>query len=358
MSHVRALLNPAMTVAGQTEGVDKPSRFSFWFIGGVLAVAALLHLGGPLVVILFSFFALTKLNFLPKRGRWVAVGLFIFVGATLVYGLGLFINQMVRALPDIADSAIPVVIEWAKRYQMEVPFTDFDSLKETARDAIKSQMHYLSSFAQVARGAASEVILCVVGVVIAIAMFLNRGFEPGGKIPVSSDNVYAAYTAAIATRFKTFYESFATVMGAQLVISAINTVLTAIFVFSMQMPHALLVTGATFICGLLPIVGNLLSNTIIVGVGITVSPKVAIICLVFLIVVHKLEYFLNGKIVGSRIRNPFWLTLLGLIIGEKLMGIPGMILAPVVLNYIKVEASRIRSGGKPVASAIEKVGQR
>jgi predicted PurR-regulated permease PerM len=36
-----------------------------------------------------------------------------------------------------------------------------------------------------------------------------------------------------------------------------------------------------------------------------------------------------------------WLTLVGLIIGERLMGIPGMILAPVVLNYIKMEMSRI-----------------
>ena len=35
-----------------------------------------------------------------------------------------------------------------------------------------------------------------------------------------------------------------------------------------------------------------------------------------------------------------WLTLIGLIVGEKLMGIPGMILAPVVLHYIKMEASR------------------
>ena len=38
--------------------------------------------------------------------------------------------------------------------------------------------------------------------------------------------------------------------------------------------------------------------------------------------------------------NPMWLTLLGLVIGEKLMGIPGMILAPVILHYIKVEASK------------------
>ena len=37
-----------------------------------------------------------------------------------------------------------------------------------------------------------------------------------------------------------------------------------------------------------------------------------------------------------------------IVIGEKLMGIPGMILAPVVLHYIKVEASR----NKPAEPAL------
>jgi predicted PurR-regulated permease PerM len=35
--------------------------------------------------------------------------------------------------------------------------------------------------------------------------------------------------------------------------------------------------------------------------------------------------------------------LLALIIGERLLGIPGLILAPVILNYIKLEASEIKS---------------
>ena len=62
-------------------------------------------------------------------------------------------------------------------------------------------------------------------------------------------------------------------------------------------------------------------------------------------IIHKLEYFLNSKIIGDRIKNPMWLTLIGLVVGEKLMGIPGMILAPVILNYLKVEASRARVRG-------------
>ena len=77
----------------------------------------------------------------------------------------------------------------------------------------------------------------------------------------------------------------------------------------------------------------------------TISPRTALVALVFLVVIHKLEYLLNSKIIGDRIKNPMWLTLLGLILGEKLMGIPGMILAPVVLHYIKLEASRNKMSG-------------
>ena len=43
----------------------------------------------------------------------------------------------------------------------------------------------------------------------------------------------------------------------------------------------------------------------------------AIAALVFLVLLHKLEYFLNSKIIGDRIKNPVWLTLLALIIGER-----------------------------------------
>src|SRR4029077_7220199 len=151
------------------------------------------------------------------------------------------------------------------------------------------------------------------------------------------NNLYSICCDQVSRRFRDFYRSFATVMGAQITISLINTEFTALFLMVVHMPHAGLLIGVTFLCGLVPIVGNLLSNTIIVFVALTVSLKLAISALVFLVVIHKLEYLLNSKIIGDRIRNPVWLTLVALIIGERLMGIPGLILAPVVLNYLRVE---------------------
>ena len=117
------------------------------------------------------------------------------------------------------------------------------------------------------------------------------------------NNLYSICCEEISARFREFYQSFATVIGAQMTISCVNTLLTAIFVSVVQLPYAPVVIGLTFLCGLVPIVGNVVSNTVIVLIDFLFSPKVAIGALVFLIVIHKLEYFLNSKIIGARIRR-------------------------------------------------------
>jgi predicted PurR-regulated permease PerM len=130
-------------------------------------------------------------------------------------------------------------------------------------------------------------------------------------------------------------------MGAQLIISMINTSFTAAFVLIVGLPYFALVVSLTFFCGMLPIIGNLISNSVIVALSIVISPQLGIASLIFLIVLHKLEYLLNSKIIGDRIKNPVWLTLLALLLGERLMGVPGMVLAPVILDFVKNEASTI-----------------
>jgi predicted PurR-regulated permease PerM len=135
-------------------------------------------------------------------------------------------------------------------------------------------------------------------------------------------------------------------MGAQVVISLVNTFFTGLFIvglslFGAPLPYSFVLIVVTFLCGLLPIVGNLISNTVIFGIGLTQSVQLGVISLSYLIILHKFEYFLNSKIIGGRIKNPMWLTLLSLLIGERLAGIPGMILAPVILNYCKLEGSKI-----------------
>ncbi len=322
-------------------GTSRLVRVSYLFMLGALSVVGWMHLATPLLTVLFSYLALTKLHFFKRGGKGLAVVLFLVLVSGIAYALGHFISHTVRALPVIADKAIPSIIDWAQQRQVELPFTDYDSLKDLALDTVKSQVSYLAGIAKFARGATTQFVFLAVGCAVAIGLFLNPRLELDREKHPIRNNLYSLCCDQIAERFRTLYRSFATVMGAQIVISAINTVFTGIFAVAVHLPYAGVVIGVTFLCGLLPIVGNVISNTIIVAIGFTVSPQTALFALAFLVIIHKLEYFLNSKIVGQRIRNPFWLTLLALIVGERLIGVPGMILAPVVLNYLKREASII-----------------
>ena len=95
--------------------------------------------------------------------------------------------------------------------------------------------------------------------------------------------------------------------------------------------------AVTFLAGLLPIIGNLISNTLIVVVALSVSLSAALAALVFLILVHKLEYFLNARIVGSRIHAHAWELLIAMITLEAAFGVAGLIAAPIYYAYIKSE---------------------
>ena len=313
--------------------MTRATRFSYLFLVAVIVLAAAIHLATPLITVLFSYFALRKLYF-GKR-KWLSLLLFFVVVSATLYGLGFLIRQAFVAFPKIAADSIPPFISFAQSHGIELPFSDLDSLKSAIVDVVKNEFLFVGNFA---RAATTQLAFVLIGIVVAVSMFLNPRIEKSSK--PKSPSLFTAVTQEIKIRFQLFYQSFETVMGAQIRISAINTFLTTVFVLIVSLKYGAFVVGLTFLCGLLPIVGNLISNAIIVGIAFTMSPRLAIVALIFLVAVHKLEYFLNSKIIGDLIKNPVWLTLLALIIGERFMGIPGMILAPVVLNYIKVEASK------------------
>ena len=317
-----------------------PARLSYGVLAATIILAGLLRLGLPLLVVLFSYFALRQPYFLTRK-KWLALSAFAVVVAAVAAAAVYFTRAAILALPDVADTSIPSASAWAQQRRIELPFTDFESLREVVIDTLKQEAHYLQNVAHFAGSTTAVLVFSIIGIVAAGSLFFKTGLDPYRSAHPVKNNLYSVCCDEVSMRFRDFYRSFATVMGAQITISLINTILTAIFVVMVRLPHAPLVIAITFLCGLVPIVGNLVSNTIIVFLALTVSLKLAIGALVFLVAIHKLEYFLNSKIIGDRIRNPVWLTLIALIIGERLMGIPGLILAPVVLNYLRVEMLKV-----------------
>src|SRR5207249_8907909 len=123
----------------------------------------------------------------------------------------------------------------------------------------------------------------ILGIIAAASLSFKTGLDPYRGTHRVKNNLYSICCDEVSSRFRDFYRSFAIVIGAQITISLINTALTAIFLLSVRMPHAPLLIAVTFLCGLVPIAGNLLSNTVIVFVALMVSLKLAIFGLLFLV---------------------------------------------------------------------------
>jgi predicted PurR-regulated permease PerM len=137
--------------------------------------------------------------------------------------------------------------------------------------------------------------------------------------------------------------AFQRVVFAQFWISLINTFFTwlyldvALRLFGIDLPLVKILVIFTFVVGLLPIVGNLISNTAIVIVCLSQGVPLAAASLVFLVAIHKLEYFLNARIIGSHINARAWELLISMLVMEAAFGITGLIAAPIFYAYYKEE---------------------
>jgi predicted PurR-regulated permease PerM len=148
---------------------------------------------------------------------------------------------------------------------------------------------------------------------------------------------------ALTERARRLGDAFGRIVFAQVRISAINTAFTTVYLalllplFGVDLPLTKALIVITFVAGLLPVLGNLISNTVIVIVSLSQSIEVAAGSLFFLVAIHKLEYFLNARIVGSRIHAHAWELLLAMLVMEAAFGLPGVMAAPIYYAYLKNE---------------------
>ena len=151
--------------------------------------------------------------------------------------------------------------------------------------------------------------------------------------------------AALIERISRFAAAFRQIVFAQVRISALNTVMTIIFLFGIlpalgiHLPLGKTLIVITFFAGLLPVVGNLISNTAIFIASLSVSVYAAVFALIFLVLIHKLEYFFNARIVGSRIHARAWELLVAMLVMEVAFGLGGLVAAPIYYAYVKRELS-------------------
>lgn len=212
---------------------------------------------------------------------------------------------------------------------------DFLLLKEKVLETIKASSGHIFEVTGHSLKALVHVILGLfLGAIVAFSFLKPESRVHSEPRPLRD---------ALIARITRFTEVFKKVMAAQVKISAINTILTGIYlliilpVVGITLPYGKTLVILTFVFGLIPVLGNLITNTLIFLISLTVSFKVAIASIVFLVVVHKLEYYINAKIVGEKIKTSIWELLIAMLLMETLFGILGVALAPVIYGYLKEE---------------------
>lgn len=237
------------------------------------------------------------------------------------------LKVLLGKLAEIVDGARASLPAWA----VEALPGNVDDLKNALVHWLRENATELRLFGKQAARAAAHILLgLILGAIVAL------------REAVPAEN-YRPFARALAERATRLAESFRRIVFAQVRIAAINAGFTAIYLalvlplFGVRLPLTKTMIAITFIAGLLPILGNLISNTLIVVVSLSNSLAVALASLVFLITIHKLEYFLNARIVGKQISARAWELLLAMLVMEAAFGLPGLVAAPIYYAYLKDE---------------------
>lgn len=239
---------------------------------------------------------------------------------------------LMQKMADLIEGARGRLPEWVQDY---VPSTA-EELQTSASNWLRTHAGELRSFGEnFGRGLVHVVVGIIIGTLVAFS-----------RAPVNAATQPLA--AAFIERTAKLGHSFRRLAFAQIRISALNTLLTGLYLAvllplcGVHLPLLKTMIAVTFVLGLLPLVGNLLSNTVIVVVSLSHSMGAAAASLAYLVTIHKLEYFVNAQIIGSQIRARAWELLTAMLVMEALFGLPGLVAAPIYYSYLKSELAAKR----------------
>ena len=289
-------------------------------------------------IVEFGTRSLGRAGVIPSTGKIILLAL---VGLLVIWGVAMGVMASVtyisegpeslvvlfQRMADIVAAARDYLPAWTQKY---LP-TNIEDLQTTASGWLLHNARYFSSFG---KDVGILLLHIIIGMVIGGMIAINPAFQKTKGPLAKSLNERVQFLSA----------AFRRIIFSQIRISALNTFLTGIFLVAVlpplvgtPLPLIKTMIAVTFIVGLLPIVGNLISNTVIFLIALSVSAGAAVGALAFLIIIHKLEYFFNAHIIGTQIKARAWEILLAMLVMESTFGLAGLIAAPIYYAYLKDE---------------------
>jgi len=316
------------------------SPFSVGFFGALGALVAiflsqqLLSISSILILLVMALFLAIGLNPLVEwfMRRGARRGVAVVVVLTMVLSLfALFVG----ALAPVISDQISLISDNAPRWLRELRANDLVQRVDDRFDVISKAEAYVSSgdFGQTAFGGALGVGLAVVSalantLIVLVLMIYFLASLPSIK--------RASYSLAPASRRprvsdlvdRIIHSTGAYVAGA-FIVAVFAGITTLIFTFVVGLrDYAFALAFVVGLLSLIPVVGSVISAVLITALGLTVSPTVSLICLIYYLAYQQLEaYVIYPRIMARSVEVPGAVTVIAALVGGGLLGVIGAVLA-------------------------------
>ena len=323
------------------------STIAAWVLTGIGLVLILwLHLTAALLAGLLVYELVDlmkpaiKRRITDRRKTLIAVtalaGIVVALIAAAIVGAIAFFKSDAGNVPALLGKMVEILSS-SRALMPDWVASEIPAHPEEMKEAVGQWMRaHLDTVQLAGAEALRELAYVVLGLVLGALIALNAALP---------EERQGALATALTEQIAKLGSAFRRVVFAQVQIALLNTLFTGVYLalllplFGVDLPLKKTLIAVTFIAGLLPVLGNLVSNTVIVIVSLSYSPHAAIASLLFLVTIHKLEYFLNARIVGRRIESRAWELLVAMLVMEAAFGIHGLIAAPIFYAYLKDELS-------------------
>ena len=326
------------------------SEYASWILAALALLFTLrLHLLPALIAgllvyelvhVLAPLFARHMTTRRAKAAAIVVVSLFVVgIVSTASFGIVVFmkgeggsLSALLAKMADIIEDSRSTLPAWVVEFLPR----NAQGVRDTLSLWLREHASELQLIGKETGHALAQVLI---GMIIGAMVSLRDALGDAERAPLAR---------ALAERIFRLGEAFRRIVFAQVRISALNTFFTAIYLvgvlpfYGVHLPLTKTMIVVTFLAGLLPVVGNLISNSVIVIVSMAHSPQVAFSSLGFLVLIHKLEYFLNARIVGGQINAKAWELLTAMLVMESAFGIAGLVAAPIAYAWLKDELAALR----------------
>ncbi len=214
---------------------------------------------------------------------------------------------------------------------------------------VQSAERYANEVAKSAAAVGHFFVLALVGLVLAIVYFLDEDKIQAWRAKLTPMMLFGTLVRWVEHTA----EAVTLTIQLQLIVAALNAVLTLPVLLFIGVPHVPMLMLLIFVASLVPVVGNIVSGAVLSLLAFQAKGWLGVAIFIGLtFVLHKVEaYYLNPRLTARHVQMPGFALILSLIAWEHLLGFVGLFVSfpfLFVAGKIISEFKTEDRGGEPV----------